>query len=33
VFVISKPFQLSLILAGKDGAYPSEANFRFSTQG
>ncbi len=27
VFVPSKPFQPSLMFAGKDGAYPSEAPF------
>jgi len=31
VFVPGKPFQPSLMFAGKAGAYPSEASFRCST--
>ncbi len=31
VFVSGKPFQLSLMLPGKEGAYPSEAPLRCST--
>jgi hypothetical protein len=30
VFVLGKPFQPSLIFAGKAGAYPSEALFRLA---
>jgi hypothetical protein len=31
VFVLSKPFQPSLMFAGKVGAYMSEVPFRFPT--
>jgi len=31
VFVPGKPFQPSIMFAGKTGAYPSEAHFRCST--
>ncbi len=33
VFVPGKPLQPSLVFAGKAGAYPSEAPFRYSTLG
>ncbi len=33
VFVLDRPFQLSLLFAAKDGAYPSEAPFSCSTPG
>jgi hypothetical protein len=33
VFVPGKPFQPSLMFAGKAGAYPREDPFRFSTLG
>jgi len=33
VFVLGKPFQHSLMFAGKAGAYPCEAPFRCFTQG
>jgi hypothetical protein len=33
VFAPSKPFQPSAVLAGKAGAYQSEAPFKFSTLG
>jgi hypothetical protein len=33
VIVPSKPFQPNLMFAGKTGAYPSKAPFRFSTLG
>jgi hypothetical protein len=33
VFVLGKPFQHCVMIAGKAGAYPSEAPFRCSTLG
>ncbi len=33
VFVLGKPFQLSLVFVGKARTYPSETPFRCSTQG